>query len=145
TRAVSSMMARERWSSNRPSLARRRSSKDAPPDIGLSRALIRTLESSTPLGMTLATHHPDLFGDFLFFFPDFLWSALLRFRIEGAHAGKEPFQARPGTLARGILLAPRTRARAHVLLLDLGTGPYKFLLGLLGPRLRSIQQFLQLV
>jgi hypothetical protein len=51
------------------------------PAVGLSIALTRTPVSSTALAMGLATHHPDLFGDFFFLFPDFLWSALLHLRV----------------------------------------------------------------
>jgi hypothetical protein len=34
------------------------------------------------LGMALVTHHPDLFGDLFFLFPDFLWCALLHLRVQ---------------------------------------------------------------
>src|SRR5437588_4975245 len=145
TRAVSSMMPGERWRSNRPCLAKRRRSKDAPPAVGLSIALTRMPVSSTPLGMTLATHHPDLFGDLFFLFPDFLWSTPLRLRVEGAHARKEPLQSTPRPLPRGLLFVHRTRSRADVFLLNLKTGAHKLLLSLLGPSLRSLQQFLQFV
>jgi hypothetical protein len=38
--------------------------------------------------MTLATHHPGLFGDLFLLFLDFLWSTPLRLRVEGSlHSG----------------------------------------------------------
>jgi hypothetical protein len=74
--------------------ANRRRSKDAPPIVGLSTALTR-MAVSTALGMTLAMHHPDFFGDLFFLFPDFVGGALLRSRVQATHARKEPLQASP--------------------------------------------------
>jgi hypothetical protein len=113
--------------------------------VGFSIALTRMPVSSTALGMTLATHHPDLFGDLFFLFPDFLWSTPLRLRVEGPHARKEPLQPTPCPLPRGLLFVRRTRCRADVFLLNLKTGAHELLLSLLGPGLRSLQQFLQFV
>jgi hypothetical protein len=108
--------------------------------VGLSIALTRMPVSSTPLGMTPATHHPDLFGDLFFLFPDFLWSTPLHLRVEAPHARKEPLQSNPRPL-----FVRRMRSRADVFLLNLKTGAHKLPLSLLGPGLRSLQQFLQFV
>jgi len=76
--------------------------------------LHETPVSSTALSMALATHHPDLFGDLFFLFPDLLWRAVLHLRVQAAQPYKKPLQPGPCAPTRGVVFILRTTPRAHV-------------------------------